>query len=257
MLNERLNNGADIFTCISQLMFSILLLPQSCRLIFSAQLSQWWCPCRRMCTTTRQSKSSLLRGFSKKRSSSDRKSSLDSSLNLSKKFDHIPKVLDDAMCCLCLLKLEKLMENLSPSVDVEVTSFEPAEEPGKTAISFVSFDSADNDYMPLLADEQLDYIKSLGRSDLTVKDQVIYWEGMLQQSKRFLLMDFVQASDFCEISLLFVRSWSVRLRHIVDFVSPKLSVHQHSGLLQLCLQAGLLRCELLCQAIGGPPRLQR
>lgn len=110
------------------------------------------------------------------------------------------------MCCLCLLKLEKLMENLSPSVDVEVTSFEPAEEPGKTAITFVSFDSADNDYMPLLADEQLDYIKSLGRSDLTVKDQVIYWEGMLQQSKRCLLMDFVQASDFCEISLLFVRS---------------------------------------------------
>lgn len=83
------------------------------------------------------------------------------------------------------------MENLSPSIDVEVATFEPAEELGKTAISFVSFDSEENDYMPLLADEQLDYIKSLGRSDLTVKDQVIYWEGMLQQSKHFLWMDFI------------------------------------------------------------------
>lgn len=72
------------------------------------------------------------------------------------------------------------MENLSPSIDIEVTSFELAEEPGKTAISFVSFDSEDNDFMPLLADEQLDYIKSLGRSDLVVKDQVIYWEGTWQ-----------------------------------------------------------------------------
>lgn len=71
------------------------------------------------------------------------------------------------------------MQNLSPSIDIEVTSFEPADVPGRTAISFVSFDSEDNDYMPLLADEQLDYVKSLGRSDLTVKDQVIHWEGML------------------------------------------------------------------------------
>lgn len=75
-----------------------------------------------------------------------------------------------------------------------MTSFEPAEEPGKTAINFVSFDSAENDYMPLLADEQLDYIKSLGRGDLTVKDQVIYWEGMLQQFKHFVLV--LCASDF-------------------------------------------------------------
>lgn len=88
------------------------------------------------------------------------------------------------------------MENLSPSLDIEVTSFEPAEEPGKTAISFVSFDSADNDFMPLLADEQLGYIKSLGRSDLIVQDQVIYWEGMLRQSKRFLLMDFIFRASF-------------------------------------------------------------
>lgn len=106
-------------------------------------------------------------------------------------FHHISKVFDDALCCLCFLKLEKLMENLSPSIDIEVTSFEPAEEPGKTAISFVSFDSEDNDYMPLLADEQLDYVKSLGRSDLTVKDQVIYWEGTLQQLKHFLWMDLI------------------------------------------------------------------
>lgn len=86
----------------------------------------------------------------------------------------------NALCGLCFHQLEKLMENLSPSIDIEVTSFEPAEEPDKTAISFVSFDSEDNDYMPLLADEQLDYIQSLGRGDLTVKDQVIYWEGTLQ-----------------------------------------------------------------------------
>lgn len=91
----------------------------------------------------------------------------------------IPGAFSDVLCCLCFLQLEKLMQNLSPSIDVEVTSFEPAGEPGKTAISFVSFDSEDNDFMPLLADEQLDYVQSLGRSDLAVRDQVIYWEGTL------------------------------------------------------------------------------
>lgn len=80
------------------------------------------------------------------------------------------------------------MEELSPTIDVEVTSFEPAEEPGKTAISFVSFDSEDGDYMPLLADEQLDHIKSLGRSDLTVKDHVIYWQGILRRPTCFRLI---------------------------------------------------------------------
>lgn len=97
------------------------------------------------------------------------------------------------MRCLCLLQLEILMEDFSPSIDIEVTSFEPAEEPGKTAITFVSFDLSDNDYMLLLADEQLDYIRSLPRSDLTVRDQVIYWEGMSSShlGAVFLLMDLI------------------------------------------------------------------
>lgn len=70
------------------------------------------------------------------------------------------------------------MKDFDPPIRIELAGVEPAEKPGKTEIVFVSFDASNTDGMPLPVEDQLDYLRSLDRSDITVKDRIIYWEGM-------------------------------------------------------------------------------
>ncbi|XP_068163619.1 uncharacterized protein [Antennarius striatus] len=74
-------------------------------------------------------------------------------------------------------KLQDLLEGFGPPVRIEVTSLVPADEPDKTEILFMSFDASQTEGVPLPAEDQLDYIRSLNATDVFVTDRVIHWNG--------------------------------------------------------------------------------
>ncbi|KAK5849358.1 hypothetical protein PBY51_009008 [Eleginops maclovinus] len=75
-------------------------------------------------------------------------------------------------------KLEELLSGLDPPARVEVATFDPADDPDKTEVLFMSFDASTTDKdIPLPVEDQLDYIRSLNRSDWTVTDGVLHWDG--------------------------------------------------------------------------------
>lgn len=69
------------------------------------------------------------------------------------------------------------MRDFEQPIRIELAAIEPADEPDKTDIVFVSFDATKTDNVPLPVEDQLDYIRSLNTSDLTVTDFVIHWDG--------------------------------------------------------------------------------
>ncbi|XP_042367615.1 uncharacterized protein LOC121961627 [Plectropomus leopardus] len=74
-------------------------------------------------------------------------------------------------------KLQELLSGFDQPARVELVTFEPAEEPDKTEILFMSYDASKADKDVLLpVEDQLDYIHSLN-TNVTVTDGVIYWDG--------------------------------------------------------------------------------
>ncbi|XP_038594782.1 uncharacterized protein LOC119918224 isoform X1 [Micropterus salmoides] len=75
-------------------------------------------------------------------------------------------------------KLQKLLKDFDQPVRIEVATFEPADHKDKTEILFLSFDASNTDEdVPLPAEDQLDYIRSLKATNVTVADGVIHWDG--------------------------------------------------------------------------------
>ncbi|KAG7215847.1 hypothetical protein INR49_021819, partial [Caranx melampygus] len=75
-------------------------------------------------------------------------------------------------------KLQELLKDFDQPARVELETFEPAEEPDKTEILFMSFDaSKPEEDVPLPAEDLLDYIGSLNATNVTVVDGVIHWDG--------------------------------------------------------------------------------
>ncbi|XP_041834102.1 uromodulin-like 1 [Melanotaenia boesemani] len=75
-------------------------------------------------------------------------------------------------------KLQELLKDFDQPARIEVDSFEPAEEPGKTEVLFQSFDASITGEKVLLpVNDQLNYIDSLNSPNITVKKGVIYWDG--------------------------------------------------------------------------------
>lgn len=79
----------------------------------------------------------------------------------------------------CPLQLQELLIGFDQPVRVELATFEPAFEPDKTEFLLMSFDASEKteDSVPLLAVDQMDYIRSLNTTDITVRDGVIHWSG--------------------------------------------------------------------------------
>lgn len=75
------------------------------------------------------------------------------------------------------LQLELLLKNFTQPVRIEITTFEPADEPDKTEVLFVSFDASKTEDVPLSMSDQLEYIHSLDNINITVIDGAIHWEG--------------------------------------------------------------------------------
>nr|XP_046235025.1 uncharacterized protein LOC124053678 [Scatophagus argus] len=74
-------------------------------------------------------------------------------------------------------KLQYLLKDFDQPARIELATFEPADEPDKTEILFVSFDASETEDVLLPVEDQMDYIRSLNETDITVKDGVIYWDG--------------------------------------------------------------------------------
>ncbi len=78
----------------------------------------------------------------------------------------------------CVSQLQKLLEDFDPPARIELATFVPADQPDKTEILFMSFDASSSDEdVPLPVEDQLDYIRSLNTTNVTVLDGVIYWDG--------------------------------------------------------------------------------
>lgn len=83
-----------------------------------------------------------------------------------------------AICvCVCLLQLENLLKDFDQPIRIELATLEPAGEPDKTEIVFMSFDATKTDDVPLPVEDQLNYIRSLNTSNIAVTDFVIHWDG--------------------------------------------------------------------------------
>ncbi|XP_034019822.1 uncharacterized protein LOC117504462 [Thalassophryne amazonica] len=74
-------------------------------------------------------------------------------------------------------KLQDLLEGFDGPVHIDLVGFEPAGETYKTEIVFASFNGSKTEAVPLSVKDQLDYIQSLNRSDITVANGIIYWDG--------------------------------------------------------------------------------
>ncbi|KAK5607695.1 hypothetical protein CRENBAI_024056 [Crenichthys baileyi] len=75
-------------------------------------------------------------------------------------------------------KLEELLKGFDQPARIELDSLEPADEPGRTVVVFKSFDASNpQENIPLPVDDQLSYISSLNRSEISVESGVIYWDG--------------------------------------------------------------------------------
>lgn len=79
---------------------------------------------------------------------------------------------------MCFLQLQELLQDFDQPAHVELATFELADEPDKTEILFMSFDASKiEEDVPLPAEDQLDYIRSLNSENLTVTDGIIHWNG--------------------------------------------------------------------------------
>jgi len=77
-----------------------------------------------------------------------------------------------------VIQLQELLEGFGLPARVELTSFEPADEPDQSEVQFVSFDaSRPEGDVPLSITDQLDHFHSLQTDAMTVTDGVIYWNG--------------------------------------------------------------------------------
>ncbi|XP_042259731.1 uncharacterized protein LOC121891067 isoform X1 [Thunnus maccoyii] len=75
-------------------------------------------------------------------------------------------------------KLQELLNGFDQPARVEVATLEPADDPDKTEVLFMSFDASKTEEdMPLPIEDQLDYIRSLNTTNIIVTDGVIYWDG--------------------------------------------------------------------------------
>ncbi|XP_018552655.1 uromodulin-like 1 [Lates calcarifer] len=75
-------------------------------------------------------------------------------------------------------KLQELLKDFDQPARIELATFEPAEEPDKTEILFMSFDASKTEEdLPLPVEDQLDYIRSLNATNITIRDGVIHWDG--------------------------------------------------------------------------------
>lgn len=71
------------------------------------------------------------------------------------------------------------MKGFQRQVRIKLVTFEPLVEERKTKILFQSFDGSitDGDF-PLPIEDLLTYVQSLDSANITVKDEIIYWDGM-------------------------------------------------------------------------------
>lgn len=73
-------------------------------------------------------------------------------------------------------QLQDLLKDFDQPVHIELDSFKPAAEPGKTEVLFRSFDAKSKENV-LPIDDQHIYIHSLNSPNINVRNGVIYWEG--------------------------------------------------------------------------------
>lgn len=78
---------------------------------------------------------------------------------------------------MCVLQLQKLLKGFDRPARIELATFKPANEPDKTETLFMSFDASKTEDVPLPVKDQLNYIRSLNATDVTVTDGVIHWNG--------------------------------------------------------------------------------
>ncbi|XP_034721257.1 uncharacterized protein LOC117939989 [Etheostoma cragini] len=86
-------------------------------------------------------------------------------------------------------KLQEMLNDFHLPARVELVAIEPAGEPNKTDILFISFDASKTEEdVPLPVEDQLDYIHSLNTDHMAVADGLIHWEGpdLCASSKRTL-----------------------------------------------------------------------
>lgn len=70
------------------------------------------------------------------------------------------------------------MKDFDQPARVELATFELAEDPDKTEILFMSFDASKTEEdVPLPVEDQLDYIRYMNATYITVTDGVIHWNG--------------------------------------------------------------------------------
>ncbi|XP_061085818.1 uncharacterized protein LOC133119300 [Conger conger] len=74
-------------------------------------------------------------------------------------------------------QLQSLLRKSWPRAEVQLISFEDYEKKTKTKIAFESFDvSSQNGVVSLLPKEQLQYFTSLNHPNITVTEEVLYWQ---------------------------------------------------------------------------------
>lgn len=79
--------------------------------------------------------------------------------------------------CLSVLQLENLFKDFDQPIRIELTFIEPAADPDKTEIAFMSFAASKTESVQLPVEDQLDYLRSLNTSNITIKDLVVHWDG--------------------------------------------------------------------------------
>lgn len=85
--------------------------------------------------------------------------------------------ISSIILCLSVLQLENLFKDFDQPIRIELAFIEPAADPDKTEITFMSFAAAKTESVPLPVEDQLDYIRSLNTSSITIKDLVVHWDG--------------------------------------------------------------------------------
>lgn len=73
--------------------------------------------------------------------------------------------------------MQELFRDFDQPVRIQLARFEPADEPDKTQIHFMSFDASTTEDIPVPAEAQLDYIRSLNMANVSVADGLIHWDG--------------------------------------------------------------------------------
>lgn len=76
-----------------------------------------------------------------------------------------------------VLQLQSLLQDFQQPIRVEVSSVEPADHPDKTEIVFMTLDVSQKEHLFLSADEQLDYIRLLNNSNISIQGSIIYWDS--------------------------------------------------------------------------------